>query len=123
MRLYVCWGTFAHPGGHVHPCQRAFKALKDAGHDPLVIKSYGLRHLADMPFNQSYGRQTAKRLTGTTTVPVLVTDGGEVVNESAAIERWAQQHSSTETQPRVQPTTSCREPRKRHRPIQRAEDR
>ena len=43
MKLYVCWGTFPVPwrlGGH--PCRNAYTALKEAGHDPEVVKSYGL---------------------------------------------------------------------------------
>jgi hypothetical protein len=43
MKLYVCWGTFPNPlrpGGH--PCGNAYNALKEAGHDPEVIRSYGL---------------------------------------------------------------------------------
>src|SRR5438270_735188 len=40
MKLYVCYGTFKpapRPGGH--PCGNAYHALKDAGHEPEVIRS------------------------------------------------------------------------------------
>ena len=42
MKLYVCWGTFptVRPGGH--PCANAHKALREAGHDPEVVKVRGL---------------------------------------------------------------------------------
>src|SRR5437868_4441323 len=49
MKLYVCWGTFKNPlrpGGH--PCGNAYHALKDAGHDPEVVKAYGLAPLPDV---------------------------------------------------------------------------
>jgi len=90
MKLYVCWGTFpspVRPGGH--PCRNAYNALKEAGHEPEVIKSYGLTILPDTPFNNTDGRKEAKRLTGKSTVPVLVTDDGEVVYDSKKIVAWA----------------------------------
>ncbi len=48
MKLYVCYGTWKaapRPGGH--PCGAAHDALRQAGHDPEVIKSYGLGLLPD----------------------------------------------------------------------------
>jgi hypothetical protein len=93
MKLYVCYGTWKpapRPGGH--PCGVAYHALRDAGHDPEVIKSYGLTVLPDKPFNQTAGRQEAKRLTGNSTVPVLVTDDGEVVSDSKKIADWAKKN-------------------------------
>ena len=90
MKLYVCWGTFpspVRPGGH--PCRNAYNALKEAGHEPEVIKSYGLAGLPDGIFNDTAGRKEAKRLTGKSTVPVLVTDDGEVVYDSKKIVAWA----------------------------------
>jgi hypothetical protein len=92
MKLYVCYGTFTttpRPGGH--PCGNAYKALKDAGHDPEVIKSYGLAALPEF-LNKTRGRQEVKELTGDVTVPVLVTDSGEVVRESKDIVAWAKAH-------------------------------
>jgi len=92
MKLYVCYGTFTttpRPGGH--PCGKAYKALKDAGHDPEVIKSYGLAALPEF-LNKTRGRQEVKELTGDVTVPVLVTDSGEVVRESKDIVAWAKAH-------------------------------
>ena len=90
MKLYVCWGTFPNPlrPGN-HPCRNAYHALRDAGWKPEVIKSYGLTVLPDQPFNQTAGRQEAKRLTGKSMVPVLVTDDGEVVADSKNIVAWA----------------------------------
>jgi len=89
MKLYVCYGTFTatpRPGGH--PCGNAYEALKDAGHDPEVVKSYGLAVLPAF-LNNTKGRREVKELTGDFTVPVLVTDTGEVVKESATIVEWA----------------------------------
>jgi glutathione S-transferase len=92
MKLYVCYGTFTNaprPGGH--PCGNAHQALKEAGHDPQVIKSYGWALLPEF-LNRTRGRQEVKRLTGDVTVPVLVTDTGEVVRESKDIVAWAKAH-------------------------------
>jgi hypothetical protein len=90
MKLYVCWGTFTttpRPGGH--PCGNAYKALREAGHDPEVIRSYGLTMLPDTPFNQTAGRQRAKQLTGSSTVPVLELDDGTAIWDSKKIVAWA----------------------------------
>ena len=92
MKLYVCWGTFKNaprPGGH--PCGNAYHALRDAGHDPEVIRAYGLGALPDF-LNQTSGRKEVKRLTGKSWVPVLVTDDGEVVQDSKKIVAWAEQN-------------------------------
>ena len=92
MKLYVCYGTFPapwRPGGH--PCRNAYKALKEAGHDPELVLSYGLAPLPDV-FNKTRGRQEVKELTGKKWVPVLVTDDGETVADSKNIVQWAKAH-------------------------------
>jgi hypothetical protein len=97
VKLYVCWGTFTttpRPGGH--PCGNAYKALKEAGHDPEVVMSYGLAVLPDF-INRTRGRREVKELTGKTTVPVLVTDSGEVVSDSKNIVAWAKAHPAGQT--------------------------
>jgi hypothetical protein len=89
MKLYVCWGTFSaapRPGGH--PCGSAFNALKDAGYEPEVIKSYGLGVLP-AALNNTPGRREVQRLTGNRWVPTLVLDDGTVVDGSRAIVEWA----------------------------------
>jgi glutathione S-transferase-like protein len=99
MKLYVCYGTFTttpRPSGH--PCGEAYRALKEAGHDPEVVKSYGLAMLPGI-FNRTRGRQEVKELTGSYTVPVLVTDDGEAIQESKAIIAWAKAN------PAAAPTT------------------
>jgi hypothetical protein len=92
MKLYVCYGTFTktpRPGGH--PCGNAHRALVDAGHQPEVIRSYGLGVLPDV-FNRTRGRQEVKRLTGSYMVPAMVLDDGEVVAGSQEIVAWARAH-------------------------------
>lgn len=92
MKLYVCYGTFPapwRPGGH--PCRNAYVALKDAGYEPEVIKSYGFAPLPDA-FNNTAGRRAAKELTGKSWVPVLLTDDGEAIAESKNIVAWAKEH-------------------------------
>ncbi len=56
-----------------------------------MIKSYGLTILPDTPFNQTEGRKEAKRLTGKSTVPVMVTDDGEVVERLAEHRRLGEE--------------------------------
>ena len=89
MKLYICWGTFPSPRPGGHPCRNAYHALKDAGHEPELIKSYGLTILPDNPFNQTAGRKRAKELTGKSTVPFLELDDGTVVAGSQKIVDWA----------------------------------
>jgi glutathione S-transferase len=92
VKLYVCYGTFPAPwraGGH--PCRNAYKALKEAGHDPELVLSYGLAPLPGV-FNSTRGRKEVKELTGKFTVPVLVTDDGETVADSKNIVAWAKAH-------------------------------
>ena len=91
MKLYVCWGTFGSPRPGGHPCANAYIALKEAGHDPEVVKSYGWSLLPDF-MNATAGRREAKKLTGKTTVPVLVTDDDEVISDSKDIVAWAKEH-------------------------------
>ena len=89
MKLYVCWGTFPTPRPGGHPCANAYHALKDAGHEPEVIRSYGLGILPDVPFNQTPGRRYVKELTGSSTVPMLELDDGTAISGSREIAAWA----------------------------------
>jgi Glutathione S-transferase, N-terminal domain len=91
LKLYVCYGTFKTPRPGGHPCANAYEALKEAGYEPEVVKSYGWALLPDF-MNPTAGRREAKRLTGKTTVPVLVTDDGDVVSDSKKIVGWAKQN-------------------------------
>lgn len=89
MKIYVCYGTWKaapRPGGH--PCGQAYHALKDAGHDPEVVKAYGLGALPDF-MNQTKGRKRAKELTGKNWVPVLELDDGTGIGGSENIIAWA----------------------------------
>jgi hypothetical protein len=97
MKLYVCYGTWKpapRPGGH--PCGAAYHALVAAGHDPEVVRSYGLGALPDF-FNNTSGRREVKRLTGNSWVPLLVTDDGTVIQDSSKIVEWAQSHPASST--------------------------
>jgi hypothetical protein len=93
MKLYVCWGTFPVPWPrrsaswrpHAHPCKVAYDALREAGHAPEVVGTYGFGFLPDF----TPGRREVKRLTGQSYVPVLVLDDGQVVRESENIVAWA----------------------------------
>jgi hypothetical protein len=89
MKLYVCYGTFPTPRPGGHPCANAFHALRDAGHDPEVIRSYGLGFLPGV-FNRTSGRREVERLSGNRMVPTLALDDGTVIDDSHAIVAWAQ---------------------------------
>ena len=93
MKLYICWTTMQtlRPP-HGHPCHNAYKGLREAGHDPEVVKVHGLgvgpiKLMTD-------GRREVQELTGSPAVPVLVTDDGEVINESQRIVEWAESHTA-----------------------------
>ena len=94
MKLYVCWGTWNSPTPRpfrraaTHPCGFAHRALTDAGHEPDVVRCFGWEALPGV-FNLTPGRRKVKKLTGEVTVPVLVTDDGEVIAGSAEVAAWA----------------------------------
>jgi hypothetical protein len=95
MKLYVCYGTWRpapRPGGH--PCGKAYAALKEAGHDPEVVKSGGLGILPDF-LNNSAGRRRAEELTGKRWVPVLELDDGTGIGGSDEIAAWAKANPAT----------------------------
>ena len=97
MKLYVCWGTFPTPRPGGHPCKNALDALREAGHEPEVVKAYGLAVLPDGVANQTAGRKRAKELTGRSTVPVLELDDGTAVADSKAIVAWAKANPARTT--------------------------
>ena len=92
MKLYVCWGLFPSPRPGGHPCRNAHQALREAGWDPEVKRVYGLGQLPSF-LNPTRGE--VRKLTGNDWVPVLVTDDGEVVQDSKKIVRWAKDNPAT----------------------------
>jgi len=88
MKLYICYGLFSSPRPGGHPCKNAHDALRKAGHDPDVVKSYGLGILPKA-FNMTKGRREVERLTGNRWVPTLVLDDGTVIDGSREIVAWA----------------------------------
>ena len=91
MKLYVCWGTFQTPRPGGHPCHNAYRALREAGHDPEVEKVHGLGVGPAFLF-ETAGRRKVKEKTGDRWVPVLELDDGEVVSDSKNIVEWAKRH-------------------------------
>lgn len=90
MKLYVCWGTFRTLGSG-HPCRNALDALRGAGHQPEIVRSYGWGLLPDA-FNRSEGRRLARQRTRKSWLPLLVTESGDAVCGSQDISVWAAQH-------------------------------
>jgi hypothetical protein len=91
MKLYVCYGLFKSPRPGGHPCRNAHEALREAGYEPKMVKSYGLGLLPKV-FNMTKGRQEVERLTGNRMVPTLVLDDGNVIDGSRKIVAWARAH-------------------------------
>lgn len=87
MRLYVCYGLFPSPRPGGHPCKSAADALREAGHDPEIVRAYGLGQLPDAINGPR--RREVKRLTGSSWVPALVLDDGTAIGGSEEIVAWA----------------------------------
>jgi hypothetical protein len=92
MKLYICWGTFQTPRPGGHPCHNAYQALRMAGYDPELVKVYGLGVGPRVFQWVTDGRREVEELTGQREVPVLVTDAGEVINDSKRIVAWAEEN-------------------------------
>ena len=92
MKLYICWGTFQTPRPGGPPCANASAALREAGHEPEVVKVHGLGVGPRFLHWVTDGRREVERLTGQRGVPVLVTDDGEAIHDSKRIVEWAQAH-------------------------------
>lgn len=88
MRLYTC-GQRDHGAALGHPCGRAARALREAGHEFEIETVEGYRLL---PWTRRGKREAIRELSGQEDVPVLVLDGGEVVTGSGTIVRWAREH-------------------------------
>jgi hypothetical protein len=95
MKLYICWGTFQtiRPGGH--PCANAYNALKDAGYDPEIQKVHGLGIGPRFLNVMTDGRREVEEMTGQREVPVLVTDAGEIIQDSHKIVAWAEENPAS----------------------------
>lgn len=89
MKLYICWGLFKTPKPG-HPCRNAWLALREAGHEPKVVRAWGWGLIPPW-LNRTRGRREVRRLTGRQWVPVLVA-GDQVVAGSKNIITWAADH-------------------------------
>jgi hypothetical protein len=95
MKLFVCYGTWtAGKAVHAHPCGEAHKALRQAGYEPEVVRSYGLGALPGL-INDLTPRREVKEMTGNYWVPVLVTDDDTVIQSSKKIIAWARANSAS----------------------------
>jgi hypothetical protein len=92
VKLYICWGTFQTPRPGGHPCHNAYGALRMAGYDPDLVKVHGLGIGPRMLNVMTDGRREIEELTGQREVPVLVTDDGQVINDSKRIIAWAKEN-------------------------------
>jgi hypothetical protein len=92
VKLYVCYGTWTlGRQRHPHPCGEAHAALRAAGYEPEVVRTYGFGPLPGV-LNDLTPRKEVKRLTGQYWVPALVTDGGDAISGSGQIVGWARSH-------------------------------
>ncbi len=90
MKLYTC-GQTDHGAMVGHPCARAVKALRDAGHaiEIEVVEGYKL-----MPWTRRGKRDAIREISGQEDVPVLITDDGDVISGTGTIVRWAKEHAA-----------------------------
>jgi len=98
MKLYICYGTFPSPRPGGHPCKNAYEALQDAGHDPELVRTYGLGLLPE-GVNKATGRGEVVGKTGQKWVPVLELDDGETIFPSQKIVEWAKANPATRPEP------------------------
>ena len=97
MKLYICWGTFQTPRPGGHPCANAYNALREAGHDPEVVKVHGLGVGPSLFHWVTDGRREVERISGQRGVPVLVTDSEQVITDSKRIVEWAEANPAPST--------------------------
>lgn len=88
MKLYTC-GQSDHGAALGHPCGRAARALREAGHE-VEIETVGGYKL--LPWTRRGQRDAIRELSGQEDVPVLVTDDEEVVSGTGTIIAWAKEH-------------------------------
>jgi hypothetical protein len=91
MKLYVCYGTWQ-KGPRPHPCGLALQALRDAGYDPEIKKTYGWGVL---PAAVNPTRKPVRELTGQQWVPALEFDDGTGISGSDKIIAWAKEHPAS----------------------------
>lgn len=91
MILYTCNTKLMGPG-LMHPCSKAGNALTDAGYEFEIKTVDGYRLMPWTWRARAKDRAEIKELSGTSEVPVLVLDDGEVVSGSGTIATWAQEH-------------------------------
>ncbi len=88
MKLYVCYGDF---GGDRHHCARAANALREAGYEPEIVRTYGWGPLPDA---LNFKRGRVRELTGQNWVPVVEFDDGTALAGTDEIVAWAKAHAS-----------------------------
>lgn len=98
MKLYICYGTFPSPRPGGHPCKNAYEALKEAGHEPEVVRTYGAGLLPEN-VNRVAGRGVVIEKTGQKMVPVLELDDGQTVYPSQKIVAWAKENPAKRPAP------------------------
>jgi glutathione S-transferase len=89
MKLYTC-GQRDKQASLGHPCGRAARALREAGHEFEIEEVEGYRLL---PWTRRGKREEIRRISGQENVPVLVLDDGEVISGSGDVARWARDNA------------------------------
>ena len=64
VKLYTCYGTFKSRKPDGHPCRNAYLALKEAGYEPKIVRTFGCVLNPAFP-----GRREVRELTGNYQVP------------------------------------------------------
>jgi glutathione S-transferase len=89
--LYTCGQKTMGPG-FAHPCAKAGNALEAAGYDYEIKTVGGYRMMPWTWGRRERDRAEVKKLSGQSSVPILVLDDGEVISGSGEIADWAQEH-------------------------------
>jgi glutathione S-transferase len=90
--LYTCPRGDGGPLTFAHPCTRAARALRSAGHEFEVKPVKGYRLLPRRWTKRDEERAEVRRLSGWNDVPMLVLDDGEVISGWRVITRWAKEN-------------------------------
>ena len=92
LTLYTCPWRKRSSGWH--PCGVAAKALDESGHAYEIKQVSGQISMPWTWLSRRRDRAEVRRISGQSSVPVLVTGDGEVIAGSRRIARWARESGS-----------------------------
>ena len=97
MILYTCPRKDGGRLWFAHPCARAARALRAAGHEFEIKAVKGYRVFPRRWTSRDKDRAEVRSLSGWNDVPIVVLDDGEVISGSRVIVRWAKANPAHRT--------------------------